>query len=917
MRTLTGTLETAQEAAVIDPIIRITFSDPLAVEADVVIEQDRISGTPLHGETPDSQTVEVICDNSDGYFTALNLEGWDVVFEWGLVTSIGDEYSAIAPLKVLSQNMSSLPGVLQCRFSLIGIPNRLAEDKASKDYFHHWSDTKTVKAMLTEIADGEPVATELTEKQEDYNAVAGISYINLDNTLDAAGQRLSISRTVTKLSFMLKKTGNPAGDITFVVRQVEAPQAILLTKVWGNANTLDGVGTWREATFDASAAIDEEITWDGVAKEWIGGVWIYCEFTDGDAGNYVQVAYSSVAVKADEWLVKVNGGVVEYSGLDCFYRYKYTGVGIDCWARGTGPETYCEAYEVVYDPNGTHTAGIHATIMTDSAAAFKTDALIGQIIYNRTDGSSGTITDNDATTVTVVALAGGGDNQWDTADAYTIEDPLLDVYQPKDSYRILEGQSRRDKINQLLGFTGSEYRAEADGKLHVFVPVTTGVVYDSEYSLAAGHKFFSKAIRNALVVPNRVVVTSLKTDETEYSGAATSATSFALLPISDYIRTSLVSDAQGVSIAEAMISRLEVAAQRGAARVPMNLGSEVFDYVKVNARNAEDASRTGNLGSIKRSYKPGRRVALSWRMDFGFGGVALKGVPGTRPSLLRREPIPEPTLGERTLKWGMIKPSLEIIDDQLDWLYGRGEYENELTGMKWAEAAIAELWGDKGLGGLVSLYNEIVTGLGWIEGQVPADEQIDTALLPYLKNIVEDTTPQLGGDLDLNGKNLDFPTTANISDCLDEDNMASDSATKLATQQSIKKYVDDNVGGVTWSATSPTALTDSNRTTTSGYTDLDLTANTSATAKFALIRTLMKVNSISAGGVASLYLRKNGETPGAHKSLRLASTQGDAAGAQVAGFEIIALDAGQVLEWNVIISGTIDVDTWIYVLGYI
>jgi len=57
-------------------------------------------------------------------------------------------------------------------------------------------------------------------------------------------------------------------------------------------------------------------------------------------------------------------------------------------------------------------------------------------------------------------------------------------------------------------------------------------------------------------------------------------------------------------------------------------------------------------------------------------------------------------------------------------------------------------------------------------------------------DLSEDTTPQLGGDLDLNGKNIDFPTTANISDCLDEDLMTSDSATMLATQQSIKAYVD-------------------------------------------------------------------------------------------------------------------------------
>jgi len=62
-------------------------------------------------------------------------------------------------------------------------------------------------------------------------------------------------------------------------------------------------------------------------------------------------------------------------------------------------------------------------------------------------------------------------------------------------------------------------------------------------------------------------------------------------------------------------------------------------------------------------------------------------------------------------------------------------------------------------------------------------------------DVVDDLTPQLGGDLDLNGHGIDFPTTPNITDVLDEDDMASDSATKLATQQSIKKYVDDNAGG--------------------------------------------------------------------------------------------------------------------------
>ena len=76
--------------------------------------------------------------------------------------------------------------------------------------------------------------------------------------------------------------------------------------------------------------------------------------------------------------------------------------------------------------SGTHTAADSSTIMTDSAASFVTDNLIGGRIYNDTDGSSGLITDNDGTTVTVASLTGGSDNSWDDAsnDAYHIGMPI-------------------------------------------------------------------------------------------------------------------------------------------------------------------------------------------------------------------------------------------------------------------------------------------------------------------------------------------------------------------------------------------------------------------------------------------------------------------------------------------------------------
>jgi len=85
-------------------------------------------------------------------------------------------------------------------------------------------------------------------------------------------------------------------------------------------------------------------------------------------------------------------------------------------------------------------------------------------------------------------------------------------------------------------------------------------------------------------------------------------------------------------------------------------------------------------------------------------------------------------------------------------------------------------------------YVLVADGVDW-ESRALVEADISD-LGTYLKNLLEDTTPQLGGDLDLNGKNIDFPTVANISDVKDEDDMATDSATMLATQQSIKAYVD-------------------------------------------------------------------------------------------------------------------------------
>lgn len=133
----------------------------------------------------------------------------------------------------------------------------------------------------------------------------------------------------------------------------------------------------------------------------------------------------------------------------------------------------------------------------------------------------------------------------------------------------------------------------------------------------------------------------------------------------------------------------------------------------------------------------------------------------------------------------------------------------------------------------------ILDGLKWPQADGSANQTIKTdgaGQLSWttpagggLTDVVDDLTPQLGGDLDLNGNQImspdgtdliDIPNgsidlqtasasrlditdagvrlgaaNARVTTVLDEDTMSSNSATALATQQSIKAYVDAAGGG--------------------------------------------------------------------------------------------------------------------------
>ena len=123
-------------------------------------------------------------------------------------------------------------------------------------------------------------------------------------------QRLTISnREVTKLAFILNKSGSPTGDVTLEIRKV-SDDGVLLTKVWGDAADLPLTGAWKEVTFDTPATINEEVR-------------ICVRYEGGNASNFVQCAVQQSDVKADEMLAWYTGSWTDFGDNDFTYRYTY------------------------------------------------------------------------------------------------------------------------------------------------------------------------------------------------------------------------------------------------------------------------------------------------------------------------------------------------------------------------------------------------------------------------------------------------------------------------------------------------------------------------------------------------------------------------------------------------------------------
>lgn len=114
-----------------------------------------------------------------------------------------------------------------------------------------------------------------------------------------------------------------------------------------------------------------------------------------------------------------NSSMYINSAADGHLDVNATNIDLNGTVNISGNVTGLTPYVIIGNCEGAHDGAGDASTLSDSGESLTVDAYIGMTVYNITDGSSCTVTDNDATTITCT-LSGGTDNDWDVSDVWQV-----------------------------------------------------------------------------------------------------------------------------------------------------------------------------------------------------------------------------------------------------------------------------------------------------------------------------------------------------------------------------------------------------------------------------------------------------------------------------------------------------------------
>lgn len=152
-----------------------------------------------------------------------------------------------------------------------------------------------------------------------YDVVSSEDQTNYDSTnkiytglMTRAGQTLNITnRTVTGLSFPLRKRGAPTGDVNFTIRYT-GNDTLINSVTWGDASSLASSAQWETASFAVPVVVN-------------ASVHILVEFYSGDAVNHTEYHHEDSNEKNNEFFTHYNGTYIKKTAYDGAYKYYYGG----------------------------------------------------------------------------------------------------------------------------------------------------------------------------------------------------------------------------------------------------------------------------------------------------------------------------------------------------------------------------------------------------------------------------------------------------------------------------------------------------------------------------------------------------------------------------------------------------------------
>ena len=149
MRSLTASEESTQKSSSIVPRYKaqiVLGGTDNTYEQDIILHIDHVERY-----TPHSHRATIVINNYDNALGTTDFRGFKVTLSFGMETSNGDEYSTVAPMWILDQEIVSEPGNITHTFFCGGLPDLLAQDHAAYEYNQEKDNTLTVKDLLTAV----------------------------------------------------------------------------------------------------------------------------------------------------------------------------------------------------------------------------------------------------------------------------------------------------------------------------------------------------------------------------------------------------------------------------------------------------------------------------------------------------------------------------------------------------------------------------------------------------------------------------------------------------------------------------------------------------------------------------------------------------------------------------------------------